>query len=236
MYYERHEGTPQGGPLSPILSNLLLDDLDRELEKRGHTFCRYADDCNIYVQSEVAGERVKESITQFLEKKLKLRVNQTKSAVAPVKERQFLGYRIMQDGRLILAPRSIERIKERIRKLTKRTRGVKLETVIKEINQTLIGWGNYFCYVLNSDLQDLDGWIRRRVRCYRLKQRKRGHSILSFLTKLGVPREHARSTSGSNKGWWRLSSTPAIHEALNLKWFRSIGLISLVDKHKVLNV
>jgi len=136
----RVEGTPQGGPLSPLLANLLLDDLDKELERRGHRFCRYADDCNIYVQSKRAGERVMESITHFLESRLRLRVNREKSAVAHVQERKFLGYRLLREGHLGLAPASLERTKARIRQLTRRNRGVSITKVIGELNEYLKGW------------------------------------------------------------------------------------------------
>ncbi len=136
----RDEGTPQGGPLSPLLANLMLDDLDKELEKRGHAFCRYADDCNIYVSSQKAGERVMESIVRFIEKKLKLKVNRSKSAVDKVSNRQFLGYRIMLDGRLTVSPKSIERLKGKIKGLTKRNRGTSFMTVVKDVNKYLDGW------------------------------------------------------------------------------------------------
>ncbi len=139
----RHEGTPQGRPLSPLLANLLLDDLDQELQRRGHTFCRYADDCNIYVRSQAAGERVLASLTKFLESKLRLRVNRQKSAVAPVQERKFLGHRLLADGRLVIAPQSVQRIKERIRRITRRNRGVSFERVIGELNSFTTGWGTY---------------------------------------------------------------------------------------------
>ena len=170
----REEGTPQGGPLSPLLANLLLDDLDKELEKRGHKFCRYADDCNIYVQSKAAGERVLASITHFLEKKLKLRVNRDKSAVAFVRERKFLGHRLLPGGGLGIAPQSLERAKERVRQITRRNRGVSLREVIDELNQFLTGWVAYYRHAAcKSHLQRMDEWIRRKLRCLRLKQRKR---------------------------------------------------------------
>src|SRR5262249_6419503 len=139
----RREGTPQGGPLSPLLANVLLDDLDKELEKRGHRFCRYADDCNIYVQTEVAGNRVMKSVTEFLERKLKLKVNLEKSAVAPTEERKFLGHRILKGGKLGIAPKSLKRAKDKIRELTGRTRGESLEKVVKRLNSFLNGWVVY---------------------------------------------------------------------------------------------
>ena len=141
---ERHEGTPQGGPLSPLLANLLLDDLDKELERRGHRFCRYADDCNIYVRSQAAGERVMTSVVAFLEGKLRLKVNRTKSAVAPVMERSFLGHRLLPGGRLGLAPKSLDRAKERLRRITRRNRGISLERMVAEVNSFTTGWVTYF--------------------------------------------------------------------------------------------
>src|SRR5437016_6995199 len=149
----RDEGTPQGGPLAPLLSNLLLDDLDQELGRRGHCFCRYADDCNIYVRSLAAGQRVMESVTQFLEGELRLRVNREKSAVAPVGERKFLGHRLLLNGKLGIAPKSIKRAKEKIRQITRRNRGGSLARVIIELNLFLVGWITYYCYApvgLNS--------------------------------------------------------------------------------------
>lgn len=184
----RYEGTPQGGPLSPLLANLLLDDLDRELERRGHRFCRYADDCNIYVGSQAAGERVMSSITTFLEKRLRLRVNRKKSAVAPVMERKFLGYRLLPDGRLGIAPSSLKRAKDRVRGITRRNRGISLDRMINELNSFLTGWVTYFRYAAcKKHLQRLDEWIRRKLRCVRLKQRKRAKPIADFLQSLGVP-------------------------------------------------
>lgn len=225
---DQNEGTPQGGPLSPLLSNLMLDDLDKELEGRGHRFCRYADDCNIYVQSKAAGERVMASVTQFLEQKLKLRVNRAKSAVAEVSERKFLGYRLLPGGKLVLAPQSVKRLKDKIRQITKRNRGRSLKAIIQELNTMLPGWVNYFRRAaMKGHLRELDEWIRRKLRCYRLKQRKRGRSIGEYLRALGVPPERAYLLSGSGKGWWALSLTPPIHEAMNKKWFENIGLINL---------
>jgi RNA-directed DNA polymerase len=175
----RHEGTPQGGPLSPLLSNILLDELDKELEQRGHKFCRYADDVNVYVHSKRAGERVYLSMKQFLETKLKLRVNEAKSAVAKVKERKFLGYRILGNGALIVAPESLQRAKDKIRQLTKRNRGRSFEQVIRELNRYLKGWLNYFKLAEFIVLwQRLDSWIRRKLRCYKLKQRKKCSPIV----------------------------------------------------------
>lgn len=210
VHTDRSEGVSQGGPLSPLMSNLMLDELDKELERRGHKFCRYADDANVYVKSIRAGERVLQSVKQFLEKRLKLRVNDTKSGCASVYDRQFLGYRLLSDGRLVIAPHSVKRIEDKVRKITKQNRGVSLEQVIYELNQTLRGWINYFCYTAwNSQVAELDQWIRRKLRCYRLKQRKQGRPLYTFLSKLGVPAASARVLTSSGKGWWRLSHESA---------------------------
>src|SRR6202048_2786751 len=205
----RHEGTPQGGPLSPMLSNLLLDDLDKELERRGHRFCRYADDCNIYVRSEAAGERVMASVVAFLEGKLRLQGQQAKSAVAPVLERSFLGHRLLPGGRLGLAPKSLNRAKERLRGITRRNRGIALERMIAEVNSFTTGWVTYFRHAAcKSTLRDLDEWLRRKLRCGRLKQCKRAKPIADFLVKCGVPARRAWPLALSGKGWWRRSGSP----------------------------
>lgn len=228
----RREGTPQGGPLSPLLANLLLDDLDQELERRGHTFCRYADDCNIYVQSPAAGERVLSSITQFLEGKLKLRVNREKSAVAHVSERKFLGYRLLAGGRLTIAPTSIERAKERIRQITRRNRGVSFERMIGELNLFTTGWVTYFRLAeAKRPLQDLDQWTRCKLRCARLKQRKRAKSIATFLQQLGVPKPQTWTTAACGKGWWRMAHTPSAQQAMNNQWLQDQGLVALTARY-----
>jgi RNA-directed DNA polymerase len=231
----REEGTPQGGPLSPLLANLLLDDLDQLLESRGHRFCRYADDCNIYVKSMAAGQRVMESVTRFLEEKLRLRVNRDKSAVAAVGERKFLGHRLLLNGKLGISPKSVERAKDKIRQITRRTRGVSLVQVIVEVNSFLIGWVTYYRYAAcGFELQCLDEWIRRRLRAYRLKQRKRGRSIGALLRSLGGSAKSASKVGSSGKGPWRLSNSPPVARALSNSWFHTQGLVSLVAKHGAL--
>ena len=228
----RDEGTPQGGPLSPLLANLLLDDLDQLLESRGHCFCRYADDCNIYVRSMAAGQRVMESVTRFLEEKLRLRVNRDKSAVAPVGNRKFLGHRLLLNGKLGIAPKSIERAREKIREITRRTRGKSIAQVIIELNSFLTGWLNYYRFAAcRFELQCLDEGIRRKLRCYRLKQRKRGSSISALLRKLGVSAASAARVGSSGKGPWRLSNCPPVHRALSNRWFHTQGLVSLVARY-----
>jgi RNA-directed DNA polymerase len=232
----RREGTPQGGPLSPLLANLLLDDLDQELERRGHCFCRYADDCNIYVRSQASGERVMDSVTRFLEKRLKLKVNREKSAVGPVWERKFLGHRLLSGSGLGVAPKSLERFKERVRQITRRNRGVSLERMIEDLNSFLRGWVAYFRYAqAQSHLQHLDAWVRRKLRCFRLKQCKRPKAIRDFLVGQGVEGSWAWRHALSGKGWWRLSNTPQTSKAMSNRWFDGLGLVSLWSRHQELN-
>jgi len=233
----RVEGVPQGGPLSPLMSNIMLDELDKELERRGHRFCRYADDANIYVQSLRAGERVFNSVKSFLEERLGLKVNEEKSGYASVDERQFLGYRLLRDGKLVIAAHSIDRVKDKIRGLTRRNRGVSVAKVISDLNESLRGWINYFRLTeWPSDVRALDSWIRRKLRCYRLKQRKRSFSIAKFLISLGVPAERSWPLATSSKGWWRLSKTPPVHQAMSKVWFDEQGLINLTQQMILLNV
>lgn len=225
---ERHEGTPQGGPLSPLLANILLDDLDKELEKRNHAFCRYADDCNIYVRTIAAGTRVMETISEFLETKLKLRVNREKSAVDHIQERQFLGHRLLIGGRLGISPKSLKEVKQKIRLLTRRSKGTSLENIIEKLNGSLKGWVVYYRYAkARSHLMFLDCWIKRRLRCLRLKQRKRYWAIIQFLKSLGVPPDRAYPIAKSGLGWWRIADTPPIKEAMPNEWFTKLGLESL---------
>ena len=232
----RHEGTPQGGPLSPLLANLLLDDLDKELEKRGHRFCRYADDCNIYVRSQAAGERVMASVTAFLEGKLKLRVNRQKSAVAPVEERQFLGHRLNAYGTMGIAPKSLKRAKDRLRRITRRNRGISLAKTVAEVNSFTTGWVTYYRNAQCKDaLVNLDAWLRRKLRCVRLKHCKRAHSITVFLKECGVPEWRAWLLSLSGKGWWRMAASPQASEAMTIAWFNNLGLVGLANHHATLN-
>jgi RNA-directed DNA polymerase len=215
----------------------MLDELDKELERRGHRFCRYADDCNVYVKSARAGHRVMESVTQFLEQRLKLKVNTAKSAVALVNRRKFLGYRLQKDGHLSIAPESLVRFKDKLRAQTKRNRGRSFEMIINEINPILRGWMNYFILSETpSKLREIDSWLRRKLRCYRLKQRKTFLGIVSWLIKLGVPERLARNIGSSGKGWWTLSKTPAMHRAMSQKWFKQQGLLSLESNWKLRRV
>lgn len=225
---QRTAGTPQGSPLSPLLSNIVLDELDKELERRGHKFVRYADDCNIYVRSLKAGERVMESVSNFIETKLKLLVNKEKSQVCEVNHTIFLGYTIQKDGILNIAKKSVERFKEKIRKITKRNRGVKLEQVIVELIPVMRGWLNYFHRArCKSLLKNLDSWIRRKLRCYRLKQCKRVITLQQFLKSRGVDTWQSWILALSGKGHWRKSGCPQMHQALSNKWFDEAGLYNL---------
>lgn len=234
---DRQQGTPQGGPLSPLLANIVLDELDKELEQRGHSFCRYADDCNIYVGSQKAGERVLASVTGFLEGKLKLKVNDRKSACAPVNERQFLGYRLKPGGYLTIAPKSLLRMRKRVREITYRNRGHSLAAVMRELTVYLRGWLHYFKLArARSLMRHLDSWIRRRLRCYRLKQRKRRWSIAQWLKQLGVREHLAWQLAMSSKAWWRLSHNPVINQALPNAWFEDQGLFSLLKTYDQLHV
>lgn len=226
------EGTPQGGPLSPLLSNLMLDDLDRELERRGLRFVRYADDCNIYVRSERAGQRVKEGITRFLAQKLKLKVNEEKSAVARPSERKFLGFSFTTDEnpRRCIAPKALERFKAEIRRRTHPTRNG-LQGVVEELAPYLRGWGNYFGFCQTpATLRGLDSWIRRRLRCLLWQQWAHGKRRFAELLRLGVNRQAAAKAAGSRRGSWRLAQSPALGFALPNAFFSSLGLPTLGPK------
>jgi RNA-directed DNA polymerase len=230
------EGTPQGGPLSPLLSNLMLDVLDKELEKRGHRFVRYADDCNIYVRSQRAGERVMAGIEQFLAKRLKLKVNKAKSAVAAPQARKFLGFSftIGKSIKRRLAPQTVVRIKERVRELTRRTRGRSLAQIIEELARYLTGWRGYFGFCETpSVLRDLDQWIRRRLRAIAWKQWKRGRTRFAELTRRGIDRDLAAQTAGSPHGPWRISKSPALHLAFSNTAFIALGLPSLAPSKPI---
>jgi RNA-directed DNA polymerase len=227
------EGTPQGGPLSPLLSNLMLDVLDKELEKRGHRFVRYADDCNIYVRSERAGERVMAGIENFLAKRLKLKVNKAKSAVAKPSVRKFLGFRFTggREPRRRIAPQAIDRFKARVRELTRRTSGKSLSQVAKELSRYLVGWRGYFGFCETpSVLYELDGWIRRRLRAIAWTQWKHGRNRFAKLRRRGVGRVTAAQTAGSLRGPWRLSNSPALAKALTNAFFASLGLATLAPR------
>ena len=224
------EGTPQGGPLSPLLSNLMLDVLDKELEKRGHRFVRYADDCNVYVRSQKAGERVMAGIEKFLAKRLKLKVNKAKSAVAKPSVRKFLGFSFTggKEPRRRIAPQAIARFKARVRDLTRRTAGQSLVQIAKELSTYLVGWRGYFGFCQTpSVLRALDEWTRRRLRAIAWTQWKRGRTRYRELRRRGVGRDLAAQTAGSPHGPWRLAASPALNMALSKLFFRSLGLASV---------
>ena len=224
------EGTPQGGPLSPLLSNLMLDDLDRELERRGLRFVRYADDSNVYVHSERAGQRVMAGLKAFLTGRLKLKVNEAKSAVARPHTRKFLGFTFSNRDQVKrrIAPKALSRFKERIRELTRRTRGISVDQMIGALKRYLTGWRGYFGFCETpSVLQRLDEWVRRRIRCFFWNQWKRSPARFRELTARGVNRDLAAQTVGSPHNAWRLSNSPALQRALTNRYLASLGLPSL---------
>ena len=220
------EGTPQGGPLSPLLSNLVLNDLDKELERRGHRFCRYADDCNIYVRSRRAGERVMASISRFLTNRIKLKVNEAKSAVARPEERKFLGFSIANDGsERRIALQALAKFKARIQEITRRTRGRSLPQIVDELKPYLIGWRSYFGFCQTPRvLTNLEAWIRRRLRMYLWRQWKSGPKRFKELRRRGVAKFLAAVAAGSPTGFWRMSGHPALQKALRNPVFDSLGL------------
>ena len=231
---QRISGTPQGGPLSPLLSNIVLDELDKELEARGHKFCRYADDCNIYVRSEAAGLRVMESITRFIEGKLKLKVNRDKSGVRRCEDCKFLGYTIMDNGTIRIADKSLVRFKDKIREITRRNRGISTEALITELNRVTSGWLNYY-RIANTYLpwRDMDSWIRRKLRTYILKQKGRTYAIFKFLKSLGAT--DGESWIGwHSQSWWNLTGTKTVNKYLGLKYFDQIGYRSLTNQFAML--
>jgi RNA-directed DNA polymerase len=220
------EGTPQGGPLSPLLSNLVLDDLDKELTRRGLRFCRYADDANIYVRSRRAGERVMASASRFLTDKLRLKVNEAKSAVARPEERKFLGFSIANDGsERRIAPKALDKFKAQIRDMTRRTRGISLIRLIEDLTPYLLGWRGYFGFCQTPRvLTNLEAWIRRRLRSYLWRQWQNGPNRFKELRRRGVPKFHAAVAAGSPTGFWRMSGHPAVQQALRNPYFDGLGL------------
>jgi group II intron reverse transcriptase/maturase len=234
---ETEEGTPQGGPLSPLLANILLDDLDQELERRGHRFVRYADDCNIYVQTQRAGERVLASIRQFLEQKLKLKVNEKKSAVARAGQRKFLGFSFFRRNgavRVRVASQALDRMQEKLRHLTRRTRQGKLDDILREINRQVVGWVGYFRLADTPTVfQALDEWLRRRLRQMVWKRWKRGKTRWRELVKLGVPPDKA-GLGAVGTSPWRMAASPVVQMALSNAYFRRQGLVSLAERYQQL--
>ena len=224
------EGTPQGGPLSPLLSNLVLDELDRELERRGHRFVRYADDNNIYVRSEAAGQRVMKSVKRFIAEKLKLKVNESKSAVARPQERKFLGFSFSRRPEIkrVIAPKALERFKQRVREITRRAKGVSMRTTMEELTPYMRGWRSYFGFCQTPEvLVYLTRWVRLRLRMALWRQWKTPRRRREALVALGVRERLARNTAGSNRGPWYLAKAKALSTGLNNAYFKSLGLPSL---------
>ena len=226
------EGTPQGGPLSPLLSNLVLDELDRELERRGHRYVRYADDCNIYVRSERAGQRVMKSITQFITQKLKLKVNETKSAVAKPQERKLLGFSFT-DGpevKRTIAPKALARFKRRVREITRRAKGVSIEMTMAELAPYMRGWRSYFGFCETpQELVNLTRWVRLRLRVALWRQWKTPRRRRAALLELGVRPRLARNTASSSRGPRYLAQAKALSVGLSNAYFKSLGLPSLIE-------
>jgi len=228
----RREGTPQGGPLSPLLSNILLTDLDRELERRGHRFCRYADDCNIYVRSQRAGERLLASLIRFLAERLKLKVNRAKSAVAPPWRRTFLGYSLTwhKAPRRRIAAQSRKRLVQKVRLVLKGARGRSLRHTIDQLNPILRGWAAYFKLTeTRRVLEELDGWIRRKLRCILWRQWKRPYTRARNLMKAGLDEERAYRSAFNQRGPWWNSGASHMNQAYRKSWFDRLGLVSLLD-------
>ena len=233
------EGTPQGGPLSPLLANIMLDGIDKELEKRGHKFCRYADDCNIYVKSKKAGIRVMDSVTKLIENNLKLKVNKNKSAVDLVTNRKFLGFSFYyRKGKfkIRIHDKSIKRFRDKIRDITNRNRGISIDERILRLNDSIRGWINYFGIAdAKRKLKLLDSWIRRRLRACLWKQWKKTKTKYKNLIKLGISKSQAYQFANTRKGYWRISKSPILDIALNNGYFKSIGLMSLSNIYQIIN-
>ncbi|KOS64766.1 group II intron reverse transcriptase/maturase [Lysinibacillus agricola] len=237
VVYDTDEGTPQGGPLSPLLSNIVLDELDKELEKRGHKFVRYADDCNIYVKTKRAGERVMASIKTFIEKTLRLKINEKKSAVARPWQRKFLGFSFTsrKEPQVRIAKESIKRMKNKIRELTARKKPFPMEYRIQQLNQYLIGWCGYFALAdTKSIFESLDGWIRRRLRMCLWKDWKKPRTKVRNLIRLGVPDWKAYEWGNTRKSYWRISKSPILHRTLGNSYWSNQGLKSLQARYEIL--
>jgi group II intron reverse transcriptase/maturase len=233
---QRIKGTPQGSPLSPLLSNIVLDELDKELEQRGHCFVRYADDVKIFAGSKRRAEEVKASITKYITQKLKLKVNESKSGICKGYELNFLGHSILTKGEWGLSKQSEQRLKDKIKEVTKRNRGISLEEMLQQLRTKLQGWLNYFRYAkMSSKMEAIDGWLRRKLKCFRLKQCKRTIGIVRWLRKLGVEEKLSWRTALSGKGWWRLSNSPALNIGMNKMWFAQQGYYSLSENYKSLH-
>lgn len=233
------EGMPQGGPLSPLLSNIMLDDVDKELEKRGHRFCRFADDCNIYVKTKKAGKRVLESIKQLIEKKLKLKVNESKSAVDIVTRRKFLGFSFYfaKGGvEIRVHQKSYSRFKDKIREVTNRNTGISMEARLKKLGEITTGWVNYYGIAKGLvKLKEIEGWIRRRLRACIWKQWKKVKTRYRNLTKLGVPSWKAWEYANTRKGYWRISNSPIVSTTLGNKYLEQLGYKSITKRYQLMH-
>lgn len=233
---QRIKGTPQGSPLSPLLSNIVLDELDKELDRRGHSYVRYADDVKIFVSSRRRAEEVKASITKYITDKLKLKVNESKTRICQGYELNFLGHSVLKDGTLGLSKGSERRLKDKVRKITKRNKGVSLKEILGQLRTKLQGWLNYFQYArMKGKMIKMDGWIRRKLKCFRLKQCKRKIGIVRWLRKLGVEETLCWRTALSGKGWWRLSNSPALAIGMNNEWLAGQGYYSLGANYQSLH-
>jgi len=231
----RSEGTPQGGPLSPLLSNVLLDELDKELERRGHRFVRYADDSNVYVKSKAAGERVMASLERFLSKRLRLRINREKSTVARPWERKFLGYTVTwhREAKLRVAPKSVQRFKDKLRPILRAGRGHNLRRVIEELKPVLRGWAAYFRMVeVKASFEELDQWLRRKLRCILWRQWKKPKTRLKKLVERGIAKDRATKSASHGRGPWWNAGASHMNEAVLTRMLRQLGLVSLLDEHR----
>lgn len=239
VFVKSTEGTPQGGPLSPLLSNIMLDELDKELESRGHRFCRYADDCNIYVRSKRSAERVMSSISKYIENELKLKVNQSKSEVGSPKKRKFLGFSFYQkkeEVKVRIHSKSIERIKSKVKRLTSRSNAMSMEQRIIKLNQLTIGWTSYFRIAdMKSHCQELDEWVRRRLRMCHWKDWKKIGTKFTNLIKLGIERGKAWEFANTRKGYWRISKSPILHRTLTNSYFKKMQLVTFSQTYSKLS-
>lgn len=232
---KRRQGMPQGGPLSPLLSNILLDELDKELERRGHDFCRYADDCNIYVSSRQAGEHLLHEIKEFLTKRLKLQINEKKSAVARPWERKFLGYSVTwhKSSRLKIASSSVKRLKDKIRSLTTGHRSQSIMRAIGELTPVLRGWISYFRHTeVKGVLEQLDSWINRKLRCLLWRQWKRPYTRAKKLMRAGLSEGRAWRSACNQRGAWWNSGASHMNQAIKVSHLRKAGLLSLLEQHR----
>ncbi|MGL5067865.1 MAG: group II intron reverse transcriptase/maturase [Sarcina sp.] len=237
--FNNEDGTPQGGPLSPLLANIMLDDVDKELEKRGHKFCRYADDCNIYIKSRKAGERLINSLEILIEGKLKLKINRNKSAIDLVSRRKFLGFSFYfskQGTEIRIHEKSFKRLKDKVKFYTNRNKGVSMEYRLKKLKEIIIGWTNYFGIAKGKEkLKIIDGWIRRRIRACFWKQWKKIKTKRNNLIKLGVKNGKAWEYANTRKGYWRISNSPILSKTLTNKYLENIGFVSLSKTYQMIH-